>query len=62
MAVMFYSAIFLIIPCNSYAYIDPGSGSLAVQILLAIIVGVVFKIRFIFSLLLNKIRTLFPKS
>ncbi len=40
-----FSAIFLIFPQKAHAYIDPGTGSMIIQLLIAGILGATFTIK-----------------
>lgn len=52
----------LIIPKNTYAYIDPGSGSYMFQILLAGIFGGVFAIKIYWKKIISLLRNVFSKK
>jgi hypothetical protein len=45
MATMILAAVMLLFATPAYAYIDPGTGSLIIQMLLAALVGSVFYLR-----------------
>jgi hypothetical protein len=39
------SSIFLILPSNAYAYLDPGTGSFIIQLMIAAFIGMAFSIK-----------------
>lgn len=39
----------LLLPRNTYAYLDPGTGSYIIQIVLAILTGLLFSFRFFWT-------------
>jgi hypothetical protein len=42
-------ATFQLLPCNAWAYIDPGSGSLLLQVVIGGILGTMFTVRTFFK-------------
>jgi len=42
---------------DAFAYIDPGSGSLLLQIVIAGAVGLIYRVRGVFQTILQKIRS-----
>ena len=55
--IIFFSFIFFFIPANTYAYLDPGTGSFIIQIIIAFALGAVIFIKIYF----NKIKDFFSK-
>lgn len=53
---------FLIIPKISYAYLDPGTGSYIVQIVLAGLLSLVFMLKNFWSKLFNNLNLFFSKK
>lgn len=52
-------AISLLLVCSdALAYIDPGSGSILLQLLIATVIGLFFKFRAFISILWSRIKTL----
>ena len=45
----------------AYAYIDPGSGSLLLQILVAFIIGLLFKLKIFFNVIRDKIKSILKR-
>ncbi|MDO8555212.1 MAG: hypothetical protein Q7R75_01450 [bacterium] len=45
MLVIFYSLLLLLFPKNTYAYIDPGTGGMLIQIIIGVAAGFFFTIR-----------------
>ncbi|UCH84012.1 MAG: hypothetical protein JSW50_16535 [Candidatus Latescibacterota bacterium] len=43
--VMFFAAIDIVAPPNSYAYLDPGTGSFALQIIIGVLFAVAFAVK-----------------
>ena len=57
--------IFILFNPNAFAYLDPGSGSIIVQILVAILATITFYFRALIAFIksiLNKIISLFKKK
>jgi len=52
---LFYLLSFYFLPGNAYAYIDPGTGSYVIQMIIAAALGVLFTIKSFWS----KIKSLF---
>jgi len=50
---MIIAVLLFFIPINTYAYLDPGTGSFVVQLIIAAIVGVSFSVKIYW----HKIRT-----
>jgi len=55
--IIFFSFIFFFTPTNSYAYLDPGTGSFIIQIIIAFALGAIIFIKIYF----NKIKDFFSK-
>jgi len=51
------TAAALVIPCSASAYVDPGAGSIAVQIALGILAGILVIIR----LAMHRLKALFSR-
>jgi len=54
---MMIVALLLLIPINAYAYLDPGTGSFIVQLIIAAIVGISFSVKIYW----HKIKTKFVR-
>jgi hypothetical protein len=52
----------LLLPRNSYAYLDPGTGSFIIQMLIAIIVGGLFMIKLYFKKIKGFFKRTFSKG
>jgi hypothetical protein len=52
---IFFGMLYLIFPRTTYAYLDPGTGSYIIQIILAALVGVAFTIKIYWT----KVKTFF---
>jgi len=55
--IIFFCFIFFFIPVNTYAYLDPGTGSFVIQIIIAFALGAIIFIKIYF----NKIKDFFSK-
>jgi hypothetical protein len=53
--------IFLLTPTSALAYIDPGSGSYLIQVLIGLAAGVLWSVRSFLSECWTKFRNLFKK-
>jgi len=42
---LFIAALFVLVPGNAYAYLDPGTGSYMLQIILGVLLGAAFAIK-----------------
>jgi hypothetical protein len=60
MAVFFFLNIFF--PKNAHAYLDPGSGSYLLQLLLAALFGALFAIKIFWKKIVDFFRNLFSKG
>lgn len=45
MLAIFYSLFLLLLPKNAYAYIDPGTGGMLIQIIIGVAAGFFFTVR-----------------
>jgi hypothetical protein len=61
-AVMVAVAAIICFPGSAYCYIDLGSGSMMVQMLIAGLVGGVFAVKIFFKRIVKNIRKLFGKD
>ena len=50
--------LILLIPCNAYAYLDPGTGSIIIQAIVASFAAGLYAV----GVCWNKIKTFFKKS
>jgi hypothetical protein len=53
--------IFTFIPATAYAYFDPGSGAVLLQVMIAAVLGIFFRIRGWLSSLLRKLTNMFRR-
>lgn len=61
--VLFYSALlWLLLPHEASAYLDPATGSYVIQIVVGAILGVAFAVRSYWNLFKVKISSLFNKA
>lgn len=51
----------LVIPAESYAYIDPGSGSYVIQVLIGLLMGALYAVKIYWSRLSGALRQFFEK-
>lgn len=45
--------VLALLPLNCYAYVDPGSGLLLLQLLGAFVLGIIFKLKYFISIVKN---------
>jgi len=57
-----YILVYLIFPRNAYAYLDPGTGSFVIQIIIAFALGAIFFIKIYFKKIKVFFSNLFSKK
>ena len=61
-SIIFYTFIFISLTNQAHAYLDPGTGSMIIQIVIAGTVGALFTIKTFWSQIKNFISTRFLKK
>ncbi|NQV18067.1 MAG: hypothetical protein HQ534_05940 [Armatimonadetes bacterium] len=60
--IIFFSFIFFLIPVNTYAYLDPGTGSFVIQIIIAFALGAIIFIKIYFKVIKDFFSNFFSKK
>ncbi len=59
---LIFSAFLFLLPDNTYAYLDPGTGSYIFQIFIAAILGSLFAIKIFWKRIISFLKNLFSKK
>ena len=58
----FFTLIFLLFPPNAFAYIDPGTGSFIIQMIIAGAMGALFTVKVYWKKISSYLKSLFSKE
>jgi hypothetical protein len=61
-SIIFYTFLFISLTSQAHAYLDPGTGSMMLQIVIASVVGALFTLKTFWSQIKNYFSTKFTKN
>jgi len=59
-SILFFS-VALLFPQNAYAYLDPGTGSFMLQLIIGLLLGVLFSVKLFFNKIKAFLKSLFSR-